>query len=107
MKRTIQKIVDFIQTAIEPEKIILFGSIISGNRNVYSDIDLLLVVRDSSMKNSQTEIIQNYIRELSLHADVLIFDEQEFEIMAQKTNSFISAVLKSKIMVFEKKPRNL
>ena len=79
MEKTINKIVGFIVRKIEPEKIILFGSMATGSRNIHSDIDLLIVVDNAGFKESYAELVENYAKTFSLKADVLIFERVEFE----------------------------
>ena len=102
MNTTLSKIVDYAAKVAEPERIILFGSMSDGSHNVFSDVDLLIVMDNTFSKKDIAAMVTNYARELSLKADVLIYSGAEIENESQKANSFISAILKSGKLVFEK-----
>lgn len=103
MNRTISKIIDYAARVAEPEKIILFGSLANGRDNAFSDVDLLIVSENSSMKNDIIAMIKSYSRELSLKADVLVYSESEIEKIRHTTNSIVTAILTSGKIVFENK----
>ncbi len=103
MKRTLSKIIDYAAKVTEPERIILFGSMPNGSANVFSDIDLLIVLKNTLAKKDIAAKIANYTRELSLKADVLVYSESEIENESHKANSFVAAILKSGKIVFENK----
>lgn len=102
MKRTLSKIVDYAAKVTEPEQIILFGSMSNGSHNVFSDVDLLIVVDNTFSKKDIAAVITSYARELSLKADVLVYSGSEIENESKKADSFVSAILKSGKLVFEK-----
>ena len=49
MKRTLAKIIDYAVRVAVPERIILFGSMVNGNANVFSDVDLLIISENTLM----------------------------------------------------------
>jgi uncharacterized protein len=106
MEKTIKKMVDYIVYKVDPEKIILFGSMASGNMNLHSDIDLLIVVDNADLKESYAELVENYARTLSVNADVLIYERMEIEKASLKANSFIRSVIKSGKNIYEKDLQN-
>jgi len=102
MQGTIQKIVHFVKGMVEPEMIILFGSVADGKFNENSDIDLLIVTGDLHLKRSYTEKIINYSRELSLKADVLIYSTGQLEKESGKANSFVGSIMKHGKILYKK-----
>lgn len=102
MKKTVDKIINFAVKIADPELIILFGSMAKGTDNASSDIDLLIVSEDSSMKRNIIDLVGNYARELSLRADVLVFSRSEFESVCQIPNSFASAIAKHGKIIWKK-----
>jgi uncharacterized protein len=92
MKKTIDGIINFAVKIADPEMIILFGSMASGTVNASSDIDLLIVTEDQSMKRNIKDLVGIYAREHSLRADVLVYSKSEFELLSKTTNSFVYAV---------------
>lgn len=102
MQKTVNKIIAHAVEIVQPEKIILFGSVASGKNDVYSDIDLLIVTDNSSLKGFFIHQIKNFAREFSLSADVLIYSESELEKASLNATSFLSAVVKHGKIVYKK-----
>lgn len=102
MKRTIEKIVDFAVRVAEPEMIILFGSMADERDNLFSDVDLLVISENTHIKEYVRSKIESYSSELSLQTDVLIYSRKEIENESQNSNSFITAVLKSGKVVYDR-----
>lgn len=98
----IKKIVDVIVATQHPEKIFLFGSVISGNTNKDSDIDLL-IVKNTSEKKSRRAV--SIYRELWNHSikgtalDIFVVTPEELEKDKNVPFSFISEIFtKGKVL---------
>lgn len=102
MKMTLKKIIDYAVEIAEPEMIILFGSMVNGMINSFSDVDLLIILEDTWMKKDIIAKIVSNSSELSLKTDVLIYSRSEIERESQKSNSFIAAIIKSGKVVYKK-----
>jgi predicted nucleotidyltransferase len=103
MKKTIERIVARAVRVSEPEEVILFGSMASGTNNVYSDLDLLLVVDGDFSRRQIIEQVKQYARELAVNADVLVYSKSEVEKAArEQPNSFLASVLKSGKITYKK-----
>jgi uncharacterized protein len=103
MKKTLKKIIDYATVIADPEKIILFGSIIQGNANVFSDVDLLIIAENTLARRDIVDRIVSYAGELSLKIDVLIYSEAEVEQETRTASSFVAAIIGSGKTVFERK----
>ena len=83
----------------EVEKVILFGSFLRGESVPGSDIDLLIILRESSIPF--LERIPEYTPlHFPIGADVFPYTEQELEEMKQQGNFFLRKVLEEGIEVF-------
>ena len=102
MKRTIKKIVDYAARVAEPEKIILFGSMAENRNNVYSDVDLLIVSENPDTRKEVKARISSFSNQLSLKVDVLVHSQSELRHASQTPHSFLEAIVKSGIIVYEK-----
>lgn len=77
------RIVSVLINEYEPLKIILFGSLVTGNIHEYSDIDLVVI------KNSQKDFYSR-LEEVGLlvmpelGADILVYTSEEFEIVKNR-----------------------
>jgi len=102
MQRTLEKVIDYTAVVAEPEQIVLFGSMADGKFNARSDIDLLIISENSAIKEEVVAKIESYSNDLSLKVDALFFSRSEIEREGQKPNSFITAIVKSGEIVYEK-----
>lgn len=88
----------------KPEKIILFGSSATGNRDAYSDIDLLIV-------KSTTEPFLRRLREVAplcpddADVDCFVYTPEELQIMLSQGNVFIQSALSTGKVIYER-PRD-
>lgn len=102
MKKTLEKIINYAALIAEPEKIILFGSMINGNANVHSDVDLLIISESNINKKEAATKIRNHANQYSLKTDILIYSLSELEKELNFPNSFIAAIHKSGKIVYKK-----
>lgn len=100
LQNTIDKIVQYAVYVTEPEEIILFGSLANKTANVFSDVDIL-IISDMNKKEAVSKI-RNYVYQLSLKTDVLIYSRDEFEKQMNLPVSFLKAVQKAGKTVYKK-----
>jgi predicted nucleotidyltransferase len=77
--KIIAEIVRRILTAIQPDRIILFGSAATGEMTKDSDIDLLIVEPDTKEKRSEYVRIIKSLRGLGYPFDILFITTEWFE----------------------------
>ncbi|NIN01721.1 MAG: nucleotidyltransferase domain-containing protein [candidate division Zixibacteria bacterium] len=84
----------------EVERVILFGSYADGRRDLFTDIDLLVVM--TSTQDFVTRTAELYQRlDITVDMDLVVYTPEELE--RQKQSSFIKHVLKTGKVVYEKK----
>ena len=83
MENELARIVSVLINEYEPLKIVLFGSLVTGDIHEYSDIDLIVI------KNSQKGFYER-LKEVGLlvmsrrGADILVYTPEEFEIVKDR-----------------------
>lgn len=102
----IQVLTDAIVQKLEPEKVILFGSFAYGNPNQNSDIDILVIVKNSPMNRIERTgklyiEMRNYYKDYSI--DFLVYTEAEVENWANASLAFITSVIKKGKTLYERK----
>jgi len=102
MKKTLDKIIDYAVKIADPEMIILFGSMSTGTANTFSDVDLLIVSEGLEMKHNIVDLVMNFAKEFSLRADILVCSKSELEVLTDKQNSFVKAIIKSGKICYKK-----
>ena len=81
-------------------KVILFGSLVSGDIGTKSDIDLV-VIKDTNERffDRLNEFYKCYTP--SVAVDILCYTPQEFKDMAEMNNSFMRNVIKKGKVLYE------
>ena len=99
LERELARIVSVLIKEYDPLKIVLFGSLATGNIHEYSDIDLVVI------KNSQKGFYER-LEEVGLlvmsrrGADILVYTPDEFEIVKDRL-FFQEEVLKKGRVLYE------
>jgi predicted nucleotidyltransferase len=99
LENELARIVSVLVNEYEPLKIVLFGSLVTGDIHEYSDIDLVVI------KNSQKGFYER-LEEVGLlvmsrrGADILVYTPDEFEIVKDRL-FFQEEVLKKGRVLYE------
>lgn len=102
LTRELQKIVSFLIENYQPEKIILFGSLASGEVKEESDIDLLLI------KNSDKRPLERAMEVMALLGyprialDIFVYTPEEIEYLRKEGSHFIEDILERGKVLYEK-----
>jgi len=84
LNKELNRIVDIVIKKYDPVKIILFGSLANGNVHEYSDIDLIVIVKESekSFYERLEEIIQITMPKVA--TDILVYTPSEFNSIQER-----------------------
>lgn len=104
----IQQITESLRT-INPHLIILFGSYAYGNPHKYSDLDIFVVLNDSSMpttfKEKQTLYLKvsPYTRSIvkQIPVDLIVFTIPMYEQFKELKSNFSKEILNKGIILYE------
>jgi len=75
----IEEIIRRILSVSKPDRIILFGSAVTGPMTKDSDIDLLVLERDGENHRPESVRIGDALRGLGYPVDVIVMDKERFE----------------------------
>ncbi|HSI77231.1 MAG TPA: nucleotidyltransferase domain-containing protein [Lunatimonas sp.] len=101
MNKTLDNLVRYVVYTTEPEEVVLFGSMVNGSADVFSDIDLLVIVENEINKKEAISRIRSYASQFALKTDVLIYSPSELEKEISIPNGFINAIQKTGKIVFK------
>ena len=102
VRKALEKIINYAVEIARPERIILFGSVVAGTADLYSDVDLI-VVTESSYQSREMELrISSFAKEHSLRADVLIKTPAQIEQAAINPSSFLGSAVNQGVIVYER-----
>ncbi len=80
--------------SIHPERIYLFGSHAAGNADDDSDVDLLVVVRDTDKSTREITIEgRKSLRDLQIPLDLIVCTESQFNRYGQVKNTIMNEAL--------------
>jgi len=90
----IKNIIGQIIEKYKPEKIILFGSTVRGKLTSDSDVDLLIIKKDTPLYGADRIRELSRIIDRNIPVDLLIYRPEEFEKRLKMGDPFLKAVLK-------------
>jgi len=100
--KELQEIVRRLVESLQPEQIYLFGSYASGTQTPgQSDLDLLVVVPDSSLPRHQREA-RSYdsLWGLTTPVDLVVLTREEFNRTSQVKTSLASTAQKKGVLIY-------
>jgi predicted nucleotidyltransferase len=106
VKEYIQTLTSTIVEKINPEKVILFGSYAYGNPTFKSDIDLLVILKDSPLSRTErTGLLYNEMKDYytNFSIDFIVYTELEVNKWANAELAFITSVIKKGKILYERK----
>ena len=83
----VQQIVDELVKNYQPEKIIMFGSRVTGKTHEWSDVDLIAIKKTDKKFRDRIREASSSFRHV-LPVDVIVYTPEEFEQMS-KENRFV------------------
>jgi predicted nucleotidyltransferase len=104
LNKTLEQILTTLITKYQPEKVILFGSMATGNVGEWSDLDLVII------KNTSLPFMKR-LKEVALlcmapvSVDYLVYTHEEFDEMVEQNNHFIlNEIVSRGKVVYERQP---
>ena len=85
----------------EVDRVILFGSYANGRRDLFTDLDVLVVMKSDLDFVSRTADLYGRL-DMGVDFDLLVYTPEELE--KRRDSGFIQHVLKTGRVIYEKKP---
>jgi predicted nucleotidyltransferase len=92
-EETLKVIVSKITEAIDPQKIILFGSWARGEGGPHSDIDLLIIQESTLARPQRYAQVRRLFWGMGLPMDILVYTPEEFARYQSVPGSFTHTVV--------------
>ena len=89
---TLRLIVDRIVKAIQPQKIILFGSQARGEAGEHADIDLMIIQETNLPRHKRYPVVRRLFRGMGIPMDILVYTPDEFARFQSVPGSFTYTV---------------
>ena len=101
LERALDDLVDQLATMPEVERVILFGSYAAGRRDLFTDLDLLVVMRSPLDFVSRTAALYRRLR-VGVDMDLVIYTPEE--IAQAGTHPFLRRILTEGRILYERRP---
>lgn len=98
----IDDVVRRIVEAVNPEKVILFGSVARGEIRPESDIDLLVVMETPERRHRRAIPISRLFRPRLIPMDIIVYTPEEAARRGREKVSFYSHVLRTGKVLYER-----
>ena len=101
----IQSLTNTIVEKTNPEKIILFGSYAYGNPTPKSDIDILVIIKESTLpRNERIGKLYTQLKDLSNYPkDLVVYTLDEVKKWENVRQAFVTSIIKKGIVLYERK----
>ncbi|MFQ5637821.1 MAG: nucleotidyltransferase domain-containing protein [bacterium] len=103
----IKVIVERIINSVDPEKIILFGSYAYGSPDKNSDLDLLVVIKQSNQpRYKRARAIRKHLWDITdLPKDIVVYTEDEIDDWRNVKQAFTTTIVEKGKVLYEKVAR--
>lgn len=102
--KIINEIIRRIVAAVNPLKIVLFGSWAYGKPKGGSDIDILVMVEKSGLpKHKRAVKVYEALTGILIPKDIVVYTPQEIEEWSEVPQAFITTIVTKGKVVYEKK----
>jgi len=86
----------------QPRKVILFGSVVRGEANIPSDLDILVVVGDECISPRKESVrIQQALWGIVMPMDILVISEKKLEELADHPGLIYREILQHGKVVYD------
>lgn len=100
LEKEIKSITDQIVRKYKPDRIILFGSVASGNPNSDSDADFLIIKKDTPYYGAERIRELSRIVDRDIAVDFLIYRPDEFNKRIAMGDPFLKSIIKEGIILY-------
>jgi predicted nucleotidyltransferase len=101
----INEIIQKLTGQIDLEKIVLFGSQVTGKTDEYSDIDILIIAHSQERPLDRRLKIRRLLHDLNkrIGLDILFYTPEEAEFFKHEPSSFLRHILDTGLVVYDRK----
>ena len=101
LKESVRQIVERLASVDQVERVGLFGSYARGRADLFTDLDVLVVMRTEEPFVERVKMLYGLLA-LPVDLDLVCYTPQEFEDL--KDRPFLKRILEEEVVLYEKKP---
>jgi len=99
LEEELQRFVEILRQEIDPERIILFGSLATGEIGPWSDIDLVIVMKTDKPFIERLHAIRRLLQP-RVATDLLVYTPEEFEQLARERPFVREEILAKGVLLY-------
>jgi predicted nucleotidyltransferase len=99
LEEELQRFVEILRQEIDPERIILFGSLATGEIGPWSDIDLVIVMKTDKPFIERLHTIRRLLQP-RVATDLLVYTPEEFEQLARERPFVREEILAKGVLLY-------
>jgi predicted nucleotidyltransferase len=100
--RLLREMVDRIREAMQPERIVLFGSRARGTAREDSDFDLLVVNESDEPRHRRAAPLYTKLADLPVEIEIVVYTPDEVKDWSNVPQAFVSTALREGIVLYER-----
>lgn len=99
----IKDLIKALEEKIHPQRIVLFGSRVSGRTDEYSDLDLLIIAPSQDRPLDRRLQVRRLLREYdeAIGLDILFYTPEEVDLLITEPAAFLHQILATGITVYD------
>ena len=97
----LQKMVNRIISAVDPDKVILFGSYAYGKPKRDSDLDLLVIKKTGLPRHKRSIPVYDALRGLIMPKDIIVYTPEEVKEWGNVPQSFVTSIIRKGKVLYE------
>jgi predicted nucleotidyltransferase len=98
----LEEVTERIVAALEPEKVILFGSYAHGRPTPDSDVDLLIVMETKERPSQRRRSVSRLFRDRPFPMDIIVRTPAEIRRSVKRVDPFIHEILERGRVLYER-----
>jgi uncharacterized protein len=91
-----------IVATVQPQRILLFGSVARGQSTADSDLDMLVIVRGPAHRRAIAQEIYKNLRGILTPVDIVVATEQDIQQHGQAIGSILRPALREGRVIYER-----
>ena len=101
-EKILAEIVARIRSAVQPERVVLFGSRARGTGRPESDFDLLVIKESELPRYKRSGPLYTALADLPVEVEVMVYTPEEVRDWSQVRQAFITTALREGKVLYEK-----
>jgi predicted nucleotidyltransferase len=101
LEQELERIIGILVERYQPEKLILFGSLVSGEVRQWSDINLLVIKETEKRPLDRALEVYSLLADYKEPIDIIVYTPAEVDLLVNEGSSFVAEILTKGKLLYE------